>query len=87
MFVMHMPTSFKIGDTAACRINSKPAQLTWRDQHTLVIGDNNARRIVKTSVEYDMRVFFCDDGDGTRYSVEDIPGERFIISSTGEKLQ
>jgi hypothetical protein len=37
MFVMMMPTTFKVGDTADCKINTEPARLTWRDEGTLVI--------------------------------------------------
>jgi hypothetical protein len=36
MFMMTMPKTFKIGDTADCRINRKPARLTWQDAKTLV---------------------------------------------------
>ena len=79
MFIMHMPESFKIGDTADCRINGEPTQLTWRSPDTLVIGNTDARHIVKTHVEDGLRCFICGDADDSEYSVEEIPGEGFII--------
>lgn len=81
MFIMHMPKSFKVGDTEACRINGEPAQLTWRSPDTLVIGDNDARSIVKTHIEDGLRCFICGDADGTQYGVEEVPGEGFIVFS------
>ena len=80
MFVMHMPETFKVGDTAACRINGEPAQLTWRSPNTLVIGADDARHIVKTHVENGLRSFFCGDADdGDEYGVEEVPGAGFIV--------
>lgn len=46
MFVMTMAATFRIGDRADVRINGEPATLTWRDATTLVINDQDARRIV-----------------------------------------
>jgi hypothetical protein len=88
MFIMHMPKSFKVGDTEACRINGEPAQLTWRSADTLVIGDNDARLIVQTHVEDGLRCFICGDADDSQYGVEDgegfivvevVPGEGFVV--------
>jgi hypothetical protein len=79
MFIMHMPESFKIGDTAACCINGEPAQLTWLSPDILVIGDNDVRHIVKTHVENGLRCFICGDADDSQYGVEDIPGGGFIV--------
>src|SRR3954465_714668 len=42
MFMIHMPLSFKVGDTAECRINMKPRRLTWRDNKHLVIEADDA---------------------------------------------
>ena len=84
MFITQMPESFKIGDTAACQINGEPAQLTWRSPDTLVIGATDARHIVKTHTEDGMRVFVCGDADDSKYSVEEIPGEGFIIFKQGD---
>jgi hypothetical protein len=47
MFVIHLPTTVRIGDTHDCRINQKPARVTWRDAETLVIEPGDARRIVR----------------------------------------
>jgi hypothetical protein len=46
MFMIHMPKSFKVGDTADCRINKIPQRLTWRDEDTIVIEPDDARTIV-----------------------------------------
>jgi len=81
MFIMHMPADFKVGDSAACRINDEPAQLTWRDVNTLVIGDDDARVIVSTHIEDGLRCFICGDADETQYGVEEVPGGGFIISA------
>jgi hypothetical protein len=64
MFVMHMPLSFKIGDTANVNINREPTTLTWRDVSTLVIGSDDARRIVQSGDDDGLRCFVCTDADG-----------------------
>jgi hypothetical protein len=79
MFIMHMPETFKIGDTAACRINNEPTQLTWRSLDTLVIGENDARHIVETRIGDGLRCFICGDADDTEYGVEEVPGEGFVV--------
>jgi hypothetical protein len=84
MFITQMPESFKVGDTTVCQINDELAQLTWRSPDTLVIGATDARHIVKTHVEDGMRVFICGDADDSQYSVEEIPGEGFIIFKQGD---
>ena len=42
MFMISMPRTFRVGDTADCRINGNPRHLTWLDEDTLVIepGDS-----------------------------------------------
>jgi hypothetical protein len=85
MFIMHMPESFKLGDTAACRINGEPAQLTWRGPDTLIIGGNDARHIVKTHVEDGLRCFVCSDADDSqKYDVMDVGGGGFIVFHSGD---
>jgi len=84
MFVMQMPETFKLGDSAICKVNGKLAALTWRSPDTLVIGATDARHIVRTHVEDGLRVFFCGDADGTEYGVEDLPGEGFIVFAKPE---
>jgi hypothetical protein len=86
MFILHMPESFKVGDTEACRINGEPAQLTWRSPDTLVIGATDARHILKTHVEDGLRCFICADAEficgdinDSQYGVEEVPGEGFIV--------
>jgi hypothetical protein len=79
MFIMHMPESFKVGDTAACRINGEPAQLTWLSPDTLIIGAADFRQIVKTHVENGLRCFICGDADDSQYGVEEFPDGGFIV--------
>jgi hypothetical protein len=61
MFFMTMPTTFRIGDTAECRINAKPQRVTWTDKDTLVIEPDDARKIIHT-ISYDGGIdFTCGD--------------------------
>ena len=43
--ILHMPTSFHIGDTANCLVNGKATKVTWRDAKTLVLNGSDARVI------------------------------------------
>ncbi len=54
-----MPLAFKIGDTQDCRINGKPERLTWRDEDTLVIEPDDARKIVSLSRDRRLIHFVC----------------------------
>ena len=83
MFIMHMPLSFKVGDSANVRINKEPTRLTWRDEHTLVIGDNDARRIVTSQIDGDLRCVICGDADGEQYDIDEVPGGGFVIHKQG----
>jgi hypothetical protein len=60
-----MPTTFKVGDTAECRINREPARVTWRDKDTLVIEPDDAQRIVfaRRSWNGDSIDFVCTHAD------------------------
>jgi hypothetical protein len=65
MFMIHMPRTFKIGDSASVNINGKPEQVTWRDAATLVIEPDDARRIKVNGLSGgDLQVFICADADG-----------------------
>jgi hypothetical protein len=80
MFIMHMPLSFKVGERALVKINGESTLLHWRDEHTLVIGtENDARRIVTSQIDGDLRCFICGDADGERYDVDEVPGEGIVI--------
>lgn len=59
MFMISMPAAFKVGDTADCRINGKPARLTWRDEDTLVIEPGDARKIFSVRPAHDVTYFVC----------------------------
>jgi hypothetical protein len=61
MFMMTMPKTFKVGDTADCRIYKEPARITWRDPHTLVIEPDDARAIMAVDREGDLITFFCGE--------------------------
>jgi hypothetical protein len=61
MFFMAMPAGFKVGDTAGCVINGKPANLTWRDEGTLVIEPADARVILEANQVGDLIHFLCAD--------------------------
>jgi hypothetical protein len=47
MFVITMANTFAIGDRAAVRIDGEPTTLLWRDADILVIGETDARLILK----------------------------------------
>lgn len=49
MFFISLPKQFKIGDTVDCRINLRPARVTWRDADTLVIEPADPRAIITWS--------------------------------------
>jgi len=44
--------------------------VTWRDQDTLVIGENDARKIITSHDKGGLLCFFCGDADDTQYDVE-----------------
>lgn len=64
MFVITMPPTFKIGDTADACINGEQKRLTWRDTDTLVIEPDDVRTIeaVKSSLD-GSQMFICSDAD------------------------
>jgi len=60
--------------------SARKLRLTWRDEHTLVIGENDARRIVTTQIQGDLRCFICGDADGEQYGLEEAPdGGGFVV--------
>jgi hypothetical protein len=75
MFMMQTPKDFKIGDTKKCRINFKPARITWKDANTLVIEPGDERAILHTQIDGELRVFMCGDDNRPQGStVEKLPG-------------
>jgi hypothetical protein len=83
MFVIHMPKTFRIGDSADCRINAAPARVTWRDAKTLVIEPDDARAIISTQSDGDLTCFFCGDRDTPQdeYDVDsDLFPEGIVVS-------
>ena len=64
MFMIHMPASFQIGDTADVRINQEPKRLTWRSADTLVIEPGDERKIHQSFEAGDLLCFVCGDADG-----------------------
>ena len=83
MFIMHMPLSLKVGERALVKINDESTLLHWRDERTLVIGDNDARRIVTLQIDGDLRCFICGDADGEQYDIDEVPGGGFVIHKQG----
>lgn len=69
MLVLNMPPTFKVGDTVDCRINQKPARVTWRDKDTLVIEPGDVRQIFHTDTDDEMRVFMCSDAGAKKSKV------------------
>jgi hypothetical protein len=65
MFVIHLASSVRIGGTVDCRINRKPARVTWRDAETLVIEPEDARHIVQVLEHPEFLSFVCADADGS----------------------
>jgi hypothetical protein len=61
MLMLSMPADFKVGETRDCRINGKPTRVTWYDQHTLVIGDDDVRQIFSAETDGRLRCFMCGD--------------------------
>ena len=81
MFVIHMPKSFRVGDTKDCRINGEPKQVTWRDEDTLVIDPDDARAIVSRFTEGDSTCFMCGDpGESAGDYGLDEAADGFIVS-------
>ena len=46
MLILEIPLGFKVGDTMPVRVNGQETTLWWRDAQTLVLGENDARRIL-----------------------------------------
>ena len=61
MLMLHMPKSFKVGDTEPCRINKEPTTVTWRADDHLVLGGTDARKIVSVAPDGDLVMFVCGD--------------------------
>ena len=81
MFMMSLPKETKVGATENCRINGEPAKVTWRDAKTLVIEPDDARLIIESVIDGDLRIFFCGDaGVDDGYAIDQKPGG-FIISA------
>jgi hypothetical protein len=61
MFFISMPKSFKVGDTANCRINGENACLRWRDADHLVIEPDDVRPIIAIDREGSLTSFMCGE--------------------------
>lgn len=61
MFFLSMPNDFKVGQSAECRINGRPARVTWQNQKTLVIEPDDARSILSVTKDGDLLHFTCGD--------------------------
>lgn len=61
MFFIHMPKTFKVGDTADTKINGQRKQVTWRDRDTLVIEPGDVRHIQIVDSGGSLNTFGCAD--------------------------
>jgi hypothetical protein len=59
--IIDMPVSFKVADSADCRINGKSKQVTWRDNKTLVIEPDALRAIITVNNDGELNCFFYGD--------------------------
>ena len=90
MFFISFPKTFRIGDTADCRINKEPARVTWRDADHLVIEPDDARAILAIDKGAELLSFVCSDADTARedYQPEMEPsGAGFIISQKPKRKE
>jgi hypothetical protein len=76
MFIFNMPVSFKVGDSADCRINGELKQVTWRDDKTLVIEPDDPRAIITVNNDGELNCFFCGDR-GSKQSDYDVDSSLF----------
>ena len=83
-----MTKSFKVGDTADCRINKKPRRVTWRDENTLVIEPDDARKIITWVTEGNLTCFMCGDrGESAADYRMDEAADGFVVSRRPETSQ
>ena len=59
MLILSMPLTFKVGDSAVCRINGQESRVTYRDKDTLVIEPGDARAILNVVPDGELNRFFC----------------------------
>ena len=87
MFFISMPRDFKVGDTADCRINKKPARVTWRDANHFEPDD--VRVIMAVDKEGELIQFFCSDAGTTAHDYEVDASEElgggFIVSGPNKR--
>jgi hypothetical protein len=69
MFILTLPKTVKVGDTAECHINMKSAKVFFRDDNHLVIIPGDVREIVSREVAGDLVTYFCSDADGSKPNV------------------
>jgi hypothetical protein len=81
MFMISMPKTFTVGQTADCRINREPAKVTWRDMKTLIIEPDDVRTILAVDQNGDLRTFVCSDAGKAEadYETEPFPDGSFVI--------
>jgi len=65
-FVITLSPPFEIGDTVDCKINGKPAKVTWHHDSTLVLEPDDARQVVAHTREEDATPFISAAAEGTR---------------------
>lgn len=84
MFYLNLPASAKVGDTVQVKINGDPASVTWRDKDTLVIEPDDYRPIFYTSLDGNLRSFFCGSAGESKGRVEHHALGGVVISERGD---
>jgi hypothetical protein len=65
LFVVWMPESFNVGDTADVKINGESKRKTWRGDDCLVVGPDDVHKMVSAALMWrGLRQFLCTDADG-----------------------
>lgn len=81
MFMLTMPATFRIGDTADCKINRKPARVTWTGKTTLLIEPDDPRAIMLIDEGPEGMCFVCGDRGMSRKDAA-----RAVVTGLGEAL-
>jgi hypothetical protein len=59
MLMLSLPAACAVGDTVPVKINGRPAEVTWRDPDTLVVGADDPRPILSEAVSDGLRHFLA----------------------------
>ena len=63
MFILTLPATFNVGDTATVKVNGRDTTVTYTDSHTLTLGSGETRTITYVNCNLDESTFVCaEDG-------------------------